>query len=60
LDLSEKEVGALRRALESYLIELAQMASHTDRYDVERALWERQAVLQGVLNRLVEEAAATP
>jgi len=57
LELNDKEAGALARALDGYLPELAEEAARTERQRDARELWDMYRALQAVRGHLAAAAA---
>jgi hypothetical protein len=60
LELTDVEAGALARALDGYLPELAEEASRTDRQRDAHELWDRYRALQVIRAHLSAAPAVAP
>jgi hypothetical protein len=58
LNLTDKEAGTLRKALETYLSDLRMEIADTDAQDFRESLKQEESVITGLLERLRAHAKA--
>ncbi len=56
IELDDEEIRGVHGSLENYLNHLRVEIAHTDRRDFREALKKREALIEGVIRRLMEAA----